>query len=50
MKGSKALTFNLLKDEIKNKEQDVFEYLDKNISDKKKFNEQKSDSKTCCNP
>ena len=39
MKGNKALTFKSLNDEIKNKEQEVFDYLDNNISDKKKFNE-----------
>jgi len=39
MKGEKALTFNSLSDEIKNKEQEVFEYLDNNITNKKKFNE-----------
>ena len=38
-KGSKALTFNSYTDEAKNKEQQIFEYLDKNITDKKKFNE-----------
>ena len=39
MKGEKALTFKSLSDEIKNKEQEVFEYLDSNITNKKKFNE-----------
>ena len=39
MKGKKALTFNSLNEELKNKEQDVFEYLNNNIKDKKKFNE-----------
>lgn len=38
MKNIKALTFNSLSDEIKNKEQEIFEYLDKNIKDKNKFN------------
>ena len=39
MKGNKALTFKSLSDELKNNEQEIFEYLDKNITDKKKFNE-----------
>ncbi len=39
MKGNKALTFNSLSDEIKNKEQEVFDYLEKNITNKKKINE-----------
>ncbi len=39
MKGQKALTFKSLSEEIKNKEQEVFDYLDKNITDKHKFNE-----------
>ena len=39
MRGNKALTFNSLSDEIKNKEQEVFNYLDKNITNKKKFND-----------
>ena len=39
MKGEKALTFNSLSDELKNKEQEVFDYLDNNIATKKKFNE-----------
>ncbi len=38
MKGQKALTFKSLSEEIKNKEQEVFDYLDKNITDKHKFN------------
>lgn len=38
MRGNKALVFKALSDEIKSKEQDVFEYLDKNIKDKNKFN------------
>lgn len=38
IKNIKALTFNSLSDEIKNKEQEVFDYLDKNIKDKNKFN------------
>jgi len=39
MKGNKALTFKSLNEEIKNKEQEVFDYLDNNITNKKKFNE-----------
>ena len=39
IKGNKALTFKSLSDEIKNKEQDIFDYLDNNITNKKKFNE-----------
>jgi len=39
MKGEKALTFKSLNDEIKNKEQEIFDYLDNNITNKKKFNE-----------
>ena len=39
MRGSKALTYNSLSDEIKNNEQEIFEYLDNNITDKKIFNE-----------
>lgn len=38
MKNVKALTFNSLSDEIKNKEQEIFDYLDENINDKNKFN------------
>ena len=38
MKGNKALTFSSLSNEIKNKEQEVFDYLDKNITNKNKFN------------
>ncbi len=38
-KGNKALTFKSLSDEIKDREQEVFDYLDNNITDKKKFNE-----------
>ena len=37
-KGVKALTFNSLEQEIKNKEQDIFNYLNENISYKDKFN------------
>ena len=39
MKGEKALTFNSLSNELKNKEQEIFDYLDNNITNKKKFNE-----------
>ena len=39
MKGNKALTFKSLSDEIKNNEQEIFNYLDSNIKDKAKFNE-----------
>ena len=39
MKGEKALTFNSLSDEIKSSEQEIFDYLDSNITNKKKFNE-----------
>ena len=39
MRGEKALTFNSLSEEIKNKEQEVFDYLDNNITNKHKFNE-----------
>ncbi len=39
MKGEKALTFNSLSDELKNKEQEIFEYLNSNIKNKKKHNE-----------
>ena len=39
MRGEKALTFNSLSDEIKNKEQEIFNYLDSNITNKKKHNE-----------
>ncbi len=38
-KGEKALTFKSLNEEIKNKEQEVFDYLDNNITNKHKFNE-----------
>ena len=38
MKGEKALIFNSLSDEIKNKEQEVFDYLDSNITNKHKYN------------
>ena len=38
-KGNKALTFKSLNEELRNKEQEVFDYLDSNISNKKKFNE-----------
>ena len=39
MRGNKALTFNSLSEEIKNNEQEIFEYLNKNITNKNKFNE-----------
>ena len=39
MKGNKALTFKSFNDEIKNKEQEVFDYLNNNIDNKKLFNE-----------
>ena len=39
MKGNKALTFKSLDEEIKNKEQEVFDYLDNNITNKHKYNE-----------
>ena len=39
MKGEKALTFKSLSEEIKNKEQEIFNYLDNNITNKKKYNE-----------
>ena len=39
MKGEKALTFKSLSDELKNKEQEIFNYLDSNITNKKKHNE-----------
>ena len=39
MRGNKALTFKSLDEELRNKEQEVFDYLDNNISNKKKFNE-----------
>ena len=39
MKGSKALTFNSLEKELQDNEQKVFDYLDKNIEDKKEFND-----------
>ena len=39
LKQVKALTFNSLKDEIKNKEQEVFDYLDLNITNKKLYND-----------
>ena len=38
MKGNKALTMNSLDNEIKNREQEVFNYLDKNISVKDEIN------------
>ncbi len=38
IKNVKALIFNSLSDEMKNKEQEVFDYLDKNITNKNKFN------------
>lgn len=38
IKGTKALTFNSLSDEIKSKEQEVFDYLNNNITNKNKFN------------
>ena len=39
MKGNKALTFKSLNEELKNKEQEIFNYLDNNITNKNKFNE-----------
>ncbi len=39
LKNSKALIFNSLSDEIKSMEQEAFDYLDKNIKNKHKFNE-----------
>jgi len=39
MRGEKALTFKSLSNEIKNKEQEVFNYLEKNITNKHKYNE-----------
>ena len=39
MKGNKALTYKSLSDEIKNNEQEIFDYLEKNVKDKGKFNE-----------
>ena len=39
MRGEKALTFKSLSDEIKNKEQEVFDYLESNITNKHKYNE-----------
>ena len=39
MKGEKALTFKSLDEELRNKEQKVFDYLDNNINNKHKFNE-----------
>ena len=39
MKNNKALTFKSLDDEIKNKEQEVFDYLEENITNKRKFPE-----------
>ena len=38
-KGEKALTFNSLSDELKNKEQEIFNYLESNVKNKKKHNE-----------
>ena len=38
IKGVKALTFNNLSSSIKDREQEIFEYLDKNITEKKLFN------------
>jgi pyruvate-ferredoxin/flavodoxin oxidoreductase len=38
MKGLKALSFSSLNKEIKNKEQQIFEYLNNNITDKNMFN------------
>ena len=38
LKGNKALNFSILEEELKNKEQEVFEYLDKNIKDKELLN------------
>ncbi len=37
MRGNKALTFKSLSDEIKNKEQEVFNYLEENITNKHKY-------------
>ncbi len=37
-KGVKALTFSSLNNQIKNKEQDIFDYLESNITNKNKFN------------
>ena len=39
MRGEKALTFKSLDEELKNKEQEVFDYLDNNITNKHKYNE-----------
>jgi len=39
MKGEKALTFKSLSDEIKNQEQEVFNYLENNVTNKHKYNE-----------
>jgi len=39
MRGEKALTFKSLSDEIKNKEQEIFNYLENNIINKHKYNE-----------
>ena len=39
MRGEKALTFKSLSDEIKNKEQEVFNYLESNITNKHKYSE-----------
>ena len=38
MKGNKALTFNSYNEELKAKEQRIFDYLEKNIINKDKFN------------
>ena len=38
MKGNKALTFNSYSDELKNKEQEIFNYLNNNISNKNILN------------
>jgi len=37
MKGNKALMFNSLSDELKNKEQEISDYLEKNITNKNKY-------------
>jgi len=39
MRGEKALTFKSLSDEIKNKEQEIFNHLENNITNKHKYNE-----------
>jgi len=37
MKGNKALMFNSLSDELKNKKQEISDYLEKNITNKNKY-------------